>query len=48
MGDGKGIEISLERLKGRDHLGDKGVDASIILKRILEKYEIGCEVDSSG
>jgi hypothetical protein len=40
MGHEKGIKIPLERLKGRDHLEDQGVDASIILKWILQKYEI--------
>jgi hypothetical protein len=30
----------LELLKGRDHLRDQDVDASIILKWILEKYDV--------
>jgi hypothetical protein len=30
----------LENLKGRDHLGDLGVDGKIILKRILGKQDV--------
>jgi hypothetical protein len=30
-----------EHLKGRDHLGNQGVDGRILLKLILEKYCVG-------
>jgi hypothetical protein len=30
-------KISLENLRGRDHLGKSGVDRRIILKRTLKK-----------
>jgi hypothetical protein len=32
------ITVQLENLKGRDHLGDQGVDGSIILKLSLKQY----------
>ena len=28
-------------LKGRDHLGDPGVEGRIILRRILRKWDVG-------
>jgi hypothetical protein len=37
-----------ENLKGRDISEDVGVYGKVILKRILEKYDGRCELDSSG
>jgi hypothetical protein len=34
----KSVQLKLENLKGRDHLGDLGVDGKIILKLVLKKY----------
>jgi hypothetical protein len=41
-------KLLLDRLKGRDYSEDRGVDARIILKWILGKYDLGCGLDSYG
>jgi len=35
-------------LKERDHLGDLGVDGTIILRRIFRKWDVGYGLDRSG
>jgi hypothetical protein len=35
-------------LKGREHLGDLGVDVKIILKKILKKMALDSRLDSCG
>jgi hypothetical protein len=41
-------ELESEHLKERDHLGDISIDVRIILKFVLERYGVICELDSSG
>jgi hypothetical protein len=36
-----------ENLTGRDHSEDLGIDGRVILKCILAKYVLGCELDYS-
>jgi hypothetical protein len=38
VGDEKRIQNLSENLKGRDNLGDLGLDGTIILKWILKKW----------
>jgi len=35
-------------LRERDHLGDPGVDRRIILRWILEKWDVGYGLDRAG
>jgi hypothetical protein len=42
------IFMQLENLQTRDHLENLGIDVSVILKRILNKYGAGCRQDFSG
>ena len=42
------IRALLDYLKGRNHWGEKGLDGSLSVIRILEKHCCGCEQDASG
>jgi len=35
------------RLKERDHLGDRGIDESIIFRWIFRKWDVGLQTGSS-
>jgi hypothetical protein len=43
-----GYNILFQRLKGRDHSKDLGVESRIILEQILGKWGLGCGLDSYG
>jgi hypothetical protein len=42
------IKFWSENLKGRNHLGDLGLDLRIILQLVLDKWDGKCGLGSSG
>ena len=48
MGDRRGVYRDLvEKPKGKNHLGDPGVDGRIVLRWILRKWDVGVWTGSS-